>query len=178
LRQAYDYWQDQPGNYFPIPLSRPSTTRVRQRTRFRDAEFIISFTYQGPIRSPRVLSSPVRVQDLLEPAKWNHLISHSHMSQVRSPCPVNGTKGHPPSMGTTNDRRHLKRPTQTRRIPEWLSCIRFDHRQATHHPSMPLKHVAQGQLEASKATRQQQCTLPTHQGRSPFKLGFPHNGTH
>jgi hypothetical protein len=27
LRQAYDYWQDQPGNYFPKPLSRPSLTR-------------------------------------------------------------------------------------------------------------------------------------------------------
>jgi len=39
--------------------------------------------------------------------RWRHLVSRSHTSWARSPCPIERQRS-PPFMRTTNDRRHLK----------------------------------------------------------------------
>jgi len=39
--------------------------------------------------------------------RWRHLVSRSHTSWARSPCPVERQRS-PPLMRTTNDRQHLK----------------------------------------------------------------------
>ena len=84
-------------------------------TRFRDAEFIITFRVQDPSAARTVGTKLGLVERRTR--KWHHLISHSRTSQVRSPFPRHGKqKDHPPTMRTTDVRR------RTWRNPEWLAA--------------------------------------------------------
>src|ERR1700761_6997846 len=94
-------------------------------TRFRDAEFIITFRVQDPSAARTVGTKLGLVERRTR--KWHHLISHSRTSQVRSPFPRHGkTKGSP-----TYDEDY-RRPTTDVAEPRVASCIRFDHRRAIH----------------------------------------------
>jgi hypothetical protein len=52
--------------------------------------------------------------------KWHHLVSHSHTSQARSPCPMKRTKVTRLRWGLPTINDTWKRHTQTWRIPKWL----------------------------------------------------------
>ncbi len=56
----------------------------------------------------------------------------SHVPGEISFFPVAENKGHPPTMGTTDVRQHLKGTYVDVADPRVASCIRFDHRQAIH----------------------------------------------
>jgi hypothetical protein len=82
LRQAYDYWQDQPGNYFPettfvaIAYSR----RARGGTlRFHDVEFINFYIVDPPQLADAFL--PTRgVQATSNPQMASPCFPFSHVS--------------------------------------------------------------------------------------------------
>jgi hypothetical protein len=62
------------------------------------------------------------------------------------------------------------RATWTWRIPKWLSCIGFDHRQAIHllqHRSS-MSHKDSSRLQRQKSSPR----------ASPLRVGFPHGRTH
>jgi hypothetical protein len=103
-------------------------------------------------RSPRMLSSPWESTSLFEPA--NGITSFPILTCLRWDPLVPWMEQRSPTFDEDYRRPMTpKRHTQTRRIPEWLSCIRSDHRQAIHLLQHRSKHATQGQLEASKAKR-------------------------
>jgi hypothetical protein len=57
LRQAYDYWQDQPGNYFPKPLivAIGYSWRAGGTVHFHDVEFV-NFCFMSNIVDPPQLA--------------------------------------------------------------------------------------------------------------------------
>jgi hypothetical protein len=61
-------------------------------TRFHDVEFVISLYVKDPSQLKVAFLPSERVQGPLEPTNGIPLISHSRMSQVRSPCLIKRTK--------------------------------------------------------------------------------------
>jgi hypothetical protein len=101
-------------------------------THFHDVEFVISFICWRSIAAQGYF--PLPIWECTSPPwthKWHHLVSHSHTSQVRSPCSMKRTKvthlwwGLP----TINDtwKAHMDVAD-----PQVATCIRSDHRQAIH----------------------------------------------
>src|SRR6266403_541040 len=82
-----------------------------------------------------------------------------------------GSKGHPPSMGTTDVRWCLKDLHPDTVDPQVASCIRFDHRQAIHVLQHRSSKVTQGQLKALKAMRGNKASSHTKAG--PIRVGLP-----
>src|SRR6266436_6142923 len=65
---------------------------------------------------------------------------HFPFSHIPGEIPLSlsmGSKGHPPSMGTTDVRWCLKDLHPDTVDPQVASCIRFDHRQANHIAQSP-----------------------------------------
>jgi len=80
------------------------------------------------------------------------------------------TKGHPPTMRTTNVRRCLKGTHVVDMAdPQVASCIRFDHRQAIHllQHRLSLSHKDSIRLQRQNAPRV-----------GPLRVGFPRSEAH
>ena len=171
-----------------------TTGRINQVTTFRSAFAAIdysratthSLSWWGVRHSLSHIKDPPQLKGCF-PLRWEYKPSLNPQNGITS-FPILTCLGWDPLVPWMEQRSPTfngdyqqpmmpKRPTQMRRIPEWLSCIRFDHRQAIHHPSTLLKHIIQRQLETFKGKGRQQGPH-NHQGQSPFESGFPHNGTH
>ena len=63
--------------------------------------------------------------------RWRHLVSRSHTSRARSPCPVERQRS-PPLMRTTKRPATPERHATDVADPLVVSCIRIDHRQVIH----------------------------------------------
>jgi hypothetical protein len=133
LRQAYDYWQDQPGNYFP------KTTSVAHRllTVCRGALSAFTtwssstFVHSGPTAACRRLPSPRGgVQATSNPQMASPCFPFSH---VLSKIPLSRGETKVTALG-----EDYQRPATPERHatdvadPLVVSCIRIDHRQAIH----------------------------------------------
>ena len=133
MRQAYDYWQDQPGNYFPKPLSWPSLTHGMPRgtLRFRDVEFVnFCFTSNRPIAACGRLPPQGGYKRHQNPQMASPCFPFSHVSS-KIPSSRGETKV------TALDEDYQRPVTPERRAtdmadPLVVSCIRIDHRQAIH----------------------------------------------
>jgi len=131
-------------------------------TRFRDVEFIFH-----PLWLKIHRSSMDRGQEYyyvtssnIEPA--NDITSFPILARPKWDLlfPVTENKGHPPTMRTTDVRRHLKGACVDVADPRVASCIRFDHRQAIHL----LQHRSSlSQKDSSRLQQRQKRTL----GQSP-----------
>ena len=87
----------------------------------------------------------------------------SHIPSEISFSPLRETKGHPPTMRTTDVRRCLKGTHTDMADPQVASCIRFDHRQAIHL----LQH--RSSTSHKDGSRLQRQTKEKPSGRSPFE---------
>ena len=91
-------------------------------TRFRDAEFIITFR----VKDPSQLDGRDQECRTSNPQMASPHFPFSHVPSEISFSPSWETKGSP-----TYDEDY-RRPTTDMAEPRVASCIRFDHRQATH----------------------------------------------
>ena len=78
-------------------------------THFRDEEFVISFMCWRSIAAQGYFFSPdMREHKPPWTHKWHHLVSQFLHVSSKIPLSNEKDKGHPPLMGTTNDRWYLK----------------------------------------------------------------------
>jgi len=162
LRQAYDYWQDQPGNYFPTRFRGHRLTHVRQALAF--TMWSSSTFYVWTHRSLRMPSPKVRsgVQPSSNPR--NGVTSFPVLARLKQdpPVPIRN-RGHPPLMRTTRRPATPERLTRSWRIPKCFDRTRFDHRQATHLLQTSPKPITQTKMAwGFKGNR----FPPNHQGQS------------
>jgi hypothetical protein len=123
-------------------------------TCFRDAEFIIPFCILrsiaaqpikhelGHTTQPRLNIEPangITSFPILAHPKWDLLFPR-----------LWGTKGHPPTMGTTNARQHLKGIHVDVADPQVAKLHQVWPSASNPPPSTSLKLATQGQLKASK----------------------------
>jgi hypothetical protein len=88
-----------------------------------------TFVHSRPTAACRHL--PPRGYKRPQTRRWRHLVSRSHTSQARSPCPVERQRS-PPLMRTTKRPATPERHATDVADPLVVSCIRIDHRQAIH----------------------------------------------
>jgi hypothetical protein len=137
LRQAYDYWQDQPGNYFPKPERGGLNTKVIASS--RELSLGWEFIVQGPItvsvRPQTRVCVPPRggVHTSRAPDDLTTLFPRSHKSQTHFSA-SSGGRGSWPSMRTTSEWHHLKDAHGHGGSPSGYLTDRFSHRQAIHNP--------------------------------------------
>ena len=141
-------------------------------TRFRGAEFIITFHVWDPSQLNGLWPRVITLHGLIErqTRKWHHLISHSHTFQARSPLSCRRKQRSP-----TYDGDYRRPMTPERRTDmadlRVASCIRFDHRQATHLLQHRSKHVTKGRPDGFKGKNDTPRA-------SLLRVGFPHSRTH
>jgi hypothetical protein len=136
LRQAYDYWQDQPGNYFP----RLAVKEQQQATKYSAAkghlslqEFISDSNYFQPL-----VENPVRKQLLMFPRLQieNRLVPRSHIIQTH--CFLLLQQKLRSSGRTTcnqqNKESHDFLFTKSRWILKCTKCNKLSHQQVVHIP--------------------------------------------
>ena len=148
MRQAYDYWQDQPGNYFPskytstpnertvlIPYTchQPSLVTFLVRSSSLIQRAIPTTTSEMHSAGPKLtnlLSNPkLACQTTLVP-RSHKFLAHSTLS----PLQCNKLSWH--SQGTTKHQHPTKICTRwSRWFPESLICFGLGHRQVVHNPS-------------------------------------------
>lgn len=147
MRQAYDYWQDQPGNYFPIRFRGHRYSRATS-AHFRDVEFVNPF----PCQDPPQLNGPLFHKGVgaLNPQMASPRFPFSHVpSEI--PFSRTGTKVTHLRWGLPTSDDTLKVHVRTWRIPKWLAASGLTIGKQSTSPPTLLKHVTQGRLEASKA---------------------------
>jgi hypothetical protein len=170
LRQAYDYWQDQPGNYFPTRFRGHRLLACVKALAFTMQSSSIQPTYPDPPQLKGAFSLHVRRGTTnLKPA-----------SDVTSFPTLTCLKQDPPVLQgaevTTFDEGYLttgppKRHTRSWRILKGLNCIRFDHRQSIHLLQQSSKaHPTEDGLETLWPIG---LTNP-HQGSTPLRASIPH----
>jgi hypothetical protein len=166
LRQAYDYWQDQPGNYFPTHFRGHRLLACVKNTRFRDVEFVnTTHIYLDP---PQLKVAFPRGTTNLEPTSG--ATSFPTLTCLKQDPPLlQGAEvtafdeGYP----TTGP---PKRHAQSWRILKGFDCIRFDHRQAFHLLQQRSKaHPTKDELETFIANWH---TNP-HRGQLLFESASP-----
>ena len=141
MRQAYDYWQDQPGNYFPTAEVESTCCKHPLLTSNVKAGSFLGWAFVTRLRMPShtKCSFPLQLQLAFHNKVYKHhatgngntlspgLTGFGH----RSPCPRR--QGSPPSERTTIDRQHLQGTRQPRWIPKWLiDEAGLAHRQLIH----------------------------------------------
>jgi hypothetical protein len=97
---------------------------------------------------------------------------HFPFSHIPSEIPFSlsrETKGHPPTMRTTNVRWRLKGTCIDMADPQVASCNQVWPSASNPPPSTLLKHVTQGQLKAFKGKSSPRA--------GPLRVGFPHSRT-
>src|ERR1700689_1848462 len=125
LRQAYDYWQDQPGNYYPKRLER----RLKAALLAPSRVFSLGWSSSTNPKSPSDSKGKAATVGLPSASGAYERVP---LSTIKPPCssisqsssallPVLKETGIVwPSVRTTSNRRRLKGTRQSRRIPEWL----------------------------------------------------------
>jgi len=146
LRQAYDYWQGQPGNYFPIRFRGHRYSRATERSLSQ-----CGVHQPFPCQDPSQLNGPLFPMGVgaLNPQMASPRFPFSHVpSEI--PLSRTGTKVTHLQWGLPTSDDTLKVHVQTWRIPKWLSASGLTIGKQSTSPPTSLKHVTQGQLEASK----------------------------
>src|SRR6202050_613569 len=89
LRQAYDYWQDQPGNYYPKRDEAPSTPRYWLPSRVFSLGRSSSMAFKVNLRNQFEKSKTITTSPPSAPLERT---SESHGPRIRPPCSSNLTK--------------------------------------------------------------------------------------
>jgi hypothetical protein len=129
LRQAYDYWQDQPGNYFPDapPKRRKRPVLATFDSRFPGREFSLDDRRLG--HSSSRLSAQERTC-VPKPAAEPPCSPVSHISSTLLPVAAKRQRSWP-SERTTNNRHSVERRTVAA-DSRVVSCNRFSYQQVIH----------------------------------------------
>ena len=136
MRQAYDYWQDQPGSYFSTP---PSRTGPRRYTASRKTPFP-TVVHQIPCFKP---SDPSPAVHDLSVYRRTRIVILPEVDPARSPRTPDLTRLRNASPSPSNKDRTLRRRLpaigfthdEVRTItadPQVIDRLRFGHRQAVH----------------------------------------------
>ena len=162
MRQAYDYWQDQPGNYFPKPLSWPSVTRgvpgaLSAFTMWSSSTFVC-VKHSRPTVA-RGQPSPLRegVQATSNPQMASPCFPFSH---VLSKIPSSRRETKVTALDEDYQRPATpERHAQTWRIPQWLAASGLTiGKQSTSFNIARSHHIRMGR--GFKGEQSQQASQP------------------
>ena len=132
MRQAYDYWQDQPGNYYSNREQSQSDRHTRAGA-LSDGWVFVTRLCDLPLKSDRTRpATAFRAQHVLAVEQASSRSPCFPISQVSDQLSWFIEPKSRPSVRTTSQPAAPVRCAQSRRIPEWLFANRFGHRQAIH----------------------------------------------
>ena len=149
MRQAYDYWQDQPGNYFPSSYTfthneHPCINPILATNHHWSLSWLRSSSLYSRSNSNHNLReafswSQLAIQPTKQPkaACQTTLVPRSHKFPVHSTLsPLQRNKTSWPSEGTTKYQQHTTICTcWSWWIPNSLICFKLGHQQVVHNPS-------------------------------------------
>ena len=136
MRQAYDYWQDQPGNYHSVRPSGPKTSPQRS---LPEEGVGVSSTQidRRHVKSSRGTHPSISAPTVLprSPAMPSTLFPRSHMPLGELlPLPTRDG-GWLPSKKTASNQKTGHVLLRSQRIFEIINSIGSGHRRSTHFPS-------------------------------------------
>ena len=135
MRQAYDYWQDQPGNYFS--LSCPAITRKQQQallTYARTAQAFGTGSFINKIVSIQPQPKASFLRGVLDNQKPAAKTPYSPISQISNTLPPVAIKRQRwwSLKRTTSNQPKSEDDSTIAADSQVVSCDRFSHRQAIH----------------------------------------------
>ena len=129
MRQAYDYWQDQPGNYFPSLHPRGCNCLIlvgKPRSQSGVHHLKVERSECDPVKFSSFAALLTTLSQLS-----NHLVPRSHKFQAHFNLSQKQQKSWP-SKRTTNDQQYQYRHRTVKADSQVIKCSRFSYQQVIH----------------------------------------------